>query len=224
MTTSSLQAAVWNLLDDDGTYYPAANVLGALNEAQRFFCLLTLCLEMTSSFPLTAGTAFYHMLPVFPDWLLPRRVLNSAGQRLRPGRLNVLDALYPNWTNSPGTPKRYAHLGFDLLAICQQPTENDVMLVTYAQAPAPLENPTDVPEIRENSHFALPNYAAYALRQPEGGQEFRKFLGYFNDFLDEAQAVQMLVKAKNVDAGYERPPFELERMDRSRLVAWGKRP
>ena len=72
---------------------------------------------------------------------------------------------------------------------------------------------------QETSRYALANYAVYALRQPEGAQEFSKFLPYLNDFLDEATAVQKLVKAKNLDAHYEKAPFELEGMDRSRLIA-----
>lgn len=219
MDVAQLETLVWDILDDTGTYYPAANVLAALNEAQRLFCLVTLCLETTASFSLTSATAWYHVLPQFPDFLLARRLVSSTGARLRPSRIDVLNALNTNWRNSPGAPIRYAVLGMDLLAVYNQPAGADSLTLTYAQAPPALVNPTDAPAIRETSHFALANYAAYACRQPEGGQEFAKFLPYLNTFLDEATAVQKLVKAKNLDANYEKPPFELEAMDRSRLLA-----
>ena len=219
MNVAALEAQVWNLLDDDGTYYIEPSVRAALNEAQRFFCLITLSLEATASFPLNAGQPFYHALSVFPDWLAPRRILNSAGVRLRPGKLSDLDAVNTNWQATPGAPQRYSHSGLDFLAVYPQPAAADSLLVVYAQSPATLVTQADVPAILESSHFALANYAAYAVRQVEGGGEFAKFSGYFNDFLDEAQRVQKLVKAKNLDARYEKPPFELERMDRSRLIA-----
>lgn len=218
MNLAALETQTWTLLDDDGTYYQQPAVDAALNEAQRFFCLLTLCLETTTSFALTAETTFYHVRQALPDWLLPRRILNSNGQRLRPARFTELDAVNTNWQATPGTPQRYAHAGMDFLGIYPQPAADDVLTVVYAAAPALLVSAGDVPDIQENSHFALPNYAAYALRQAEGGQEFSKFLGYFGDFLDEAQRVQGLIRAKNLDARYERPPFELARMDRSRML------
>jgi hypothetical protein len=220
MTVSELETLVWQQLDDDGTFYPELAVRGALNEAQRFFCLLTLCLETTVTFPLPAATAFFHMRETYTDWLLPRRIESSAGKPLRPAKLSELDALDAQWQSSPGTPSRYAALGFDFLAIYQQPAAEDTLTITYSQAPVPLVNQTDLPQIPEASHFALANYATYAVRQVEGGQEFAKGLGCFSDFLDEAQRVQKLVKAKNLDARYERMPFELDRIDRSKLLKY----
>lgn len=218
MNVAQLEAQVWNLLDDNGTYYPEPATLAALNEAQRFFCLLTLALETTASFSLAAAQPFYHVLAQLPDFLLPRRILNSNGQRLRPGRLSDLDAVNSTWQATPGLPQRYAHSGLDFLAVYPQSAASDVLTLVYAQAPPALVNQSDVPAIQENSHFCLANYAAYALRQAEGGQEMSKFTGYFNEFVDEAQRVQKLIKAKNLDARYEKAPFELEGMDRSRLL------
>lgn len=219
MNLAALEQQTWDLVDDDGTYYQELAVRAALNEAERLFCLITLSYEVTSSFPLNGEQAFYHVRETLTDWLAPRRLLASSGQRLRPGRLSDLDALNSGWQDTPGTPSRYAHLGLDFLAIYPQPAEADALVAVYAAAPPQMVDAADEPVIQENSHFALPNYAAYALRQPEGGQEFSKFLGYFNDFLDEVQRVQALVLAKNLDLRYEIAPFELERMDRSRLLA-----
>lgn len=219
MTVAQLESQVWTLLDDDGTYYPEASVLAALNEAQRFFVLISLCLEKTAALPLTAAEPFYKVLATFSDWLLPRRIQNSAGMRLRAGRLSEFAAMNRTWQQTAAMPQRYALSGLDFLSIYPQPPDADTLTVTYVHAPADLVNQNDEPEIRENSQFALANYAAYALRQPEGGQEFRKFTGYLGDFLDEAHRVAALVRAKNLDADYERLPFELALADRSRLLS-----
>lgn len=219
MNVGQLQTLTLTKLSDNGTYY--ASTLGTLNEAQRLFVLLTLCLETTANFPLAATQPFYHVLPTFTDFLLPRRVLNSAGQRLRPAKLSELDALDSGWQSTPGIPTRYAMVGLDLLAVYPQPVATDALTVTYARAPVLMTVSGNTPEIPARSHYSLSNYAAYASRLLEGGQEFAKFGGYFNDFLDEAQELQELMKARNLDLRYEKNPFELAGVDRSTLV-WSK--
>lgn len=72
-----MRARVLLALDESAsapTYYTAKSVDWALNEAQRFFALLTLCLEATRPFVLTPGARFYKMLPEWPDWIAPLRV------------------------------------------------------------------------------------------------------------------------------------------------------
>ena len=51
-------------------FYPASEVLSALNRAQRMMALLTLYLETTVQFTLGAG-AFYSMRSTYQDWMLP---------------------------------------------------------------------------------------------------------------------------------------------------------
>lgn len=55
-------------------FYGRAAALGALNLAQRLYCLITLCLEATRPFDLTPGRYWYHALAEWPDWIAPLRV------------------------------------------------------------------------------------------------------------------------------------------------------
>ena len=212
MNLTTLQGLVWQKLNDaNGTYYPDAT--GALNEVQRLFVLLSLCLEAVETFPLTANTVSYNLLGTLTDFILPRRFYNSAGQQLRPATIAELEALDSAWQTTTGTPQRYVMRGLDWLAIYPQPAAADTLTAVYARCPVAMAAGSDSPEIRAASQYALVNGAAYVLRSPEGGQEMSKFTGFFQEFLAEAQKVATLVRERNRDSGFETAgPFELERV------------
>jgi hypothetical protein len=200
-------------------FYPSAEIVAALNEAQRFFVLLTLGLETTQPWNVPAATTFFHMLTFFTDWMVPLRITTSTGAKVRPSRFEDLGALDSNWRNSPGAPYRYAAAGADFLALYRQPAGSGTTLsVTYARAPVPLVNDTDVPEIPEEYHSKLVAYGIYRPRQVEGGQEFAKTLPMLGEFLDGAQHYANYVRARNRGSQYDKTPFELEKFDRSTLL------
>jgi hypothetical protein len=209
MTVAQLEQLVWTKLNDStGTYYPQA--LGALNEAQRLFALLSLCLETSATFTLAAGTLGYNVLTQIPGFILPQRTYNSAGEQLRPSTVAELEALDANWMSTPGLPQRYVFRGLDFLMVYPQPAAADTLVIAHSRCPAMLAANGDVPEIRAASQYALANYAAWALRQPEGGQEFAKFAGYLKEFMAEAKKVGDLVRERNKDKGFETVgPYEL---------------
>lgn len=200
-------------------YYPAAEIDAALNEASRFFCLLTLGLETTQPWSVPAATTFTHMLTVFPDWIVPLRLTTATGAKVRPARIAELQSRDPFWINSPGTPERYNHSGCDFLALYKQPaTPGTVLQVTYARAPVPMAADNDIPETPAEYHPRYVDYGIYRMRQGEGAQEFAKALPYFNSFLDGAQHYAAYVRSRNLGSRYDAVPFELESFDRSELL------
>lgn len=207
------------------TFYPRAEIVAALNEASRFFVLLTLGLEKTSTWSVPAYNAnapFYHMLQYFTDWICPLRITLTTGAKVRPARLDQLNALDPNWWNSAGTPARYAALGADFLALYQQWAGGGTLQVTYARAPVALVNDTDVPETPAEYHPRYVDYAIYRCRQVEGGQEFGKALKYLQSFFAGAKHYAAYVRSRNLAARYDKVPFELEKYDLSKLLALRK--
>lgn len=204
-------------------FYQPNEATNALNSAQRLMVLLTLCLETTAEFDLEAETAFYSMLTVFPDWLLPLRMrLNVAG-KLKPGRLSDFAALDSAWSTTLGQPDRYALLGFDFLAVYKVPYADMEMTVscTYAQCPAVLVNATDVPQVPEEYQPALIDGAIPLLRIKEGAGELEKTMPNWNRFLDACQKLGDYVRARNKEQGYDYLPVELARFDRSKLLMKG---
>ena len=212
MNVTTMERLVWQKLNDaGGVYYPSA--LGALNEAQRLFALLTLSLEKTATFSLPANTFSSQILPQLPDFILVRRIFNSLGAQLRPVTIAQLAALDSTWQLTTGTPTRYVTRGFNWIGVYPQPEADDTLSMVYARAPLALTGNDSIPEIRSVSHIALVNFAAWALRQPEGAQEFAKFAAYQADFMAEAKKVADLVRERNRDSGFETvEPFELTRV------------
>lgn len=198
--------------------YPTLEIVAALNEAQRFFCLLTLVLETTQPWTVPVNTTFYRMLTIFTDWIVPLRITTQAGAKVRPGRLEDLSSLDSLWMAQPGDPYRYASLGADLLALYRQTATGTTLNVTYARCPLTLAADTDAPEVRAEYHPSLVAYAIYRLRQSEGAAEFAKALPMLGEFLDAAGKCAAYVRARNRGSQYDAGPFEIEAYDKSQLL------
>lgn len=223
MTAAQLMARTLKRLDEDagGGFYTPAEALVALNRGQRLFVLLTLCLETTATLPLDAGVVWYRLLDEFGTFLLPLRlrVAGAGGAKVRPARLADLDALSATWQAAEGTPARYACLGFDQFAIYPHPAAGGTSLdVTLAFCPSAMTEGS-TPEIPEEDHPALIDFAIPVLRLKEGGQEFAKSLRYLDRFFEAAAKRAAYVRARSLEQRYDRVPVEWERWDRSRLVA-----
>jgi hypothetical protein len=207
--------------------YPTAEIIARLNEAQRFFMLLTLGLEVTAPWTVPAylpGTQnmSFRMLTVFPDWIVPLRITTAAGAKIKPARLEDLNSLDSQWMSSPGTIARYVAGGADSVGLYHQPTVATTLNVTYARAPVALADDADVPETPEEYHPNLVAYGVYGMRQGEGAQEFEKGLPFFDTFLDGAQHYAAYVRSRNLGSRYDKVPFELEKFDRSQLLKMRK--
>ncbi len=223
MTVAQIQTRIWNRLDDDGTYYPSSEVLGAINEGQRLFVLLTLCLEKTATLS-DIQLVSYRLLQQsgFEDFLCPLRIRVSGGARLQASRLGELDALDDDWQATAGTPDRYAVLGLDLLCLNKQPASSGTDLsITYAHAPAIITAVGSSPEIPAEYHTDLVDYAIHALRVKEGGKDFLDTLPLLNRFLENASKLNAHVRARGLAHRYDRLPAELEKVDLSRLFPKG---
>jgi hypothetical protein len=225
MIASDLQDRLLERLGDTQTgeyvqvgYYTPAEALNWLNAVQRIFVLLTLCLETTEPFIVSPGAAFFHMMAEYPDWLLPLRVSVAGGSRVLPSRLSELAALDANWSSSAGVPARYGLVGFDLLAVYQQPVGEVSLDLTYARCPDLMVNPDDEPEIPAEYQPELIEGAIPLLRAKEGGGELQKVMAAWDRFMDAAGKLAEYVRARNKELGYDRMPAELRRFDRSKML------
>ena len=226
MNVLELQRRIIDRVGDDPDvdpslmHYGPTEVLAALNQVQRLFCLFTLCLETTANFGLT-GLARYHMLNQFADWIAPLRLRNALGNKIKPSRLADLAALDRSWAAHAGTPVRYARTGFDLLSFYQQNTST--ISITYARSPIDLLSsyPADngqAPEIPARYHPTLIDGAIPILRVKEGMQEWQKVLGQWDRYVDAVQELANEVRARNREQGLDTLPIEIKRYDRSRML------
>lgn len=226
MTVLELQRRTIARLGDDPDgqvaqmHYTPTEVLAALNQAQRLFVLFTLCLETTANFALT-GTARYHMLNTFGDWIVPLRIRNAVGKQVRPSRLADLAALDPQWSKQTGTPVRYTHTGFDLLQFYKH--DSTTIPITYARSPIELlsaypSNNAQTPEIPDRYQPALIDAAIPLLRTKEGQQEWKKVLPQWDRYLEAVDDLAVKIRARNKEQGYDTAPVELNRADWSRML------
>jgi hypothetical protein len=222
MTLGELQTRTLERLGETaaaGSYYTAEEVRIAINEGQRLFSYLTLCLESTASLTLTANQAWYTPLAAIPDWIAPLRVRISGtgGTKLEPKRLEQLDALSSTWQTESGPPRRYASLGPNLLAVHPQPSSGGAALaITYARSPVALTGAGQSPEIPEEYHPELIHYALPRLRSKEGAEEWAKNLPDFKRFWQAAKKMATFVRSRNQSAKYDTLPPEASWFDRSR--------
>jgi len=186
-------------------YYPKLEIIAALNEGLRFWCLLTLGLEITAGW--TPGATFTHMLTVFSDWIAPLRIMTSAGAIVRHSNLADMAAIDPSWIFATGTAQRYVAIGADFVGVYPA---GGTLSVTYARAPVVLAADGDVPEMPIEYHPRLVDYGIYRMRQVEGGQEFLKSLKYFASFMDGAEHYGNYVRNRNKGADYDTGPLELK--------------
>lgn len=219
ITVSRFKSLLWERLDDDGTYYTAAEVLHALNVMQRLFCLLTLCIERTVTFTLTNGVAFYEIDNQISDFLVPLRVSHS-GTRLRNETIHNMDLRDGAWRTRPGNPRRYAIEGVSpgILAITPRPASGSHTLAfTYAAEPAALVLETDVPEIAPEQQPHLVDGAYWWLRLKEGGAEFAAAGQYLQRLLAATSKYASFTRARSRAQSYDSIPYDLATFDKSRF-------
>lgn len=218
-----LRTRVWEQLEDDGTYYTRDQVHYSLNFAQRFFALMTLCIEKTASFNLAGSTAYYTISGQIADFIVPLRA-SYNGVRVRPVRLGELAKL-GTWSTStignPGVPTtvtKYAQQGFDQLAIYPQPPGSASLSLVYAAIPPDLSADSDVPVIPPENHQHLVDFAIWLLRLPEGGAEGTTLTkDYLDRFMGAVKQVAEWNRSRLKALAYDHSPVDADLTDLSRL-------
>lgn len=220
MDLSTLQTRILQRLDDTaGTYYTTAEVTEAINKGNRLMCFLTLCVERTANFTVSANTPFYAPRSTLTDWLLPLRIaIPASGKKIKPARFHELNTLNRLWVTATGEPQYYFSLGHNFLGFT--PTlgvGSTTVSVTYAAEPAVLSSAGDVPEAPVEYHSELLDYAYYHCRMKEGGQESANALASLQLFMTACQKLSEFTRAKAKAEGYDAEPFDLASYDKSNL-------
>lgn len=220
LTLFELRQRVWDILEDDGSYYTAAEVRRALNAAENLFALITLCLERTFSFTLTNGQAFQDLTSALPDGLCLLSVYFGA-TRLFADTIDILDQSDSAWRNTAGNPQRYIQMGFlqnGVFAVTPQPAiGTNTLTITAAVQPAGMVGDFDVPSIPGDQQIYLPDIAIGFLQLKVGGQELANAQEYVKRGLSGAQKYQSFVLSRSRAQLYDTMPLDLSRIDMSRF-------
>lgn len=201
--------------------YSRQEALDAINEAQRIFVLLTMCLEAQDTFSTAASQLYYYVSDQLPNFLCPLRVLTPEGRKIRPMSLGNNEALSSTWRTVTGEPARYANLGWDLMAITPVPDAIYALSIKYARMPVRLTESGSA-EIPEEDQESLHHCGTAILRLKEGGQLLAKEMWRFESFLDTARRRAAYVRARSRDNQYDSIPAEWKMPDLSRLLKKAK--
>lgn len=218
MNAGELKDRTSKRLDDDGTYYTPDEVLNALNAGLRFMALQTLCVERTANFTVAAATCWHTILDQLADHIKIFRVRRSSS-RVYPTTFHEQDCFSASWEVTAGAVEKYLTIGCNLLAVTPQPVGGGTLSITYAACPAALVDDTDVPEVPEEYHQELINFATFYLRLKEGGQELANELDNLQSFLDACLKLATYVRARCQAQDYDiAPPFDIRARDNSRKL------
>lgn len=221
MNTGELIEQTYKRLDedpDDPAYFTTTEVLNALNVGLRVMALLTLCIERTANFTITAATCWHTILDQLADCIKIFRVRKGA-TRLQPTTFHEQDCYSAAWEATAGAVQVYLTIGCNLLAITPQPAGGDTLSITYAACPATLTADGDVPEVPEEYHQDLIDFALFYLRLKEGGLELKNAMANLMAFYDGALKLATYVRARCQAQDYDiAPPFDIQARDRSRKI------
>lgn len=216
MTFGDLKSHVCMLLGESRTapvFYTFPEIEAALNQAQRLFAFLTLCIERSVSLALESSVFFGSQLP--SDWVLPLRIKDTtlaaapSNAKVHPARLEDFIAENLWWQYDVGLPKRYAVLGSSGLVIFPAAAApGGSVRVRYAAMPVLMDSDGDIPEIPAEYHNTLADWAVVRLRCKEGGQEFMKEMARSQHFFEDAKKLALWTRSRYLGLGYDTVPSE----------------
>lgn len=216
MTGPELNSRLLKRLGEDPAlprFFTSAHAYAALNEAQQFFVLLTLCLEAevtlpVSGFELDARTTA-------ANWLVCLALRRSDGTKIQPATLGAMAARDPFWQSSTGAIQRYATAGFSTLFVSPWGVTN--VTATYARGPVLISASVD-PEIPEEYQPCLLDYAQVRLRLHQGAQLLAADMPLLNSFMEAVTKCAAYVRARSLDLRYDVLPPEVKMPDWSRVL------
>lgn len=221
MDLTAISTRVLERLDDSGgVFYLTSEVTSAINKAQRIFAFLSHCIERSATLTLVADQYNYKLKDDsdFATFLLPLRAVCN-GARLQSRTVGWMDAKNTRWRLKRDTPTDYAMLGFDLLFCYPTPDASGFEIdLTFVAEPVALSSGSDVPEIFEEDHPALIDFAIYWLRLKEGGLESQNTMPMLKRFLEAASMRAAAQRAQGLAQKFDRiVTFDLASVDQAAL-------
>lgn len=221
MTRSELTSIVQKKIEEDAAqsfrWYTDQQIANALNDGLIIYSALTMCIETSIPIACSAGNAFYDVLNAEPRAIAVLRVTEN-GVRLAPDRIQAFKAGNNSWRLHPGPPERFAVVGANLLAAHPVPSSSSITLsVTLARTAAVMLFGSSIPEIPEEEHFSLAEYAAWFLpTAKEGASE--KANQCLSRFLETVAVRIAQVRDRSNSRGYLTMPMPINKEAIQKLV------
>jgi len=188
VTLASLKSRVWAQLDDNTRFYPAAEVIRAINDSLQQLNLFT----GIAQGPTTITTEINRHIYRLSGTMLAPMAVDLDGKQLHRTSLENLAARQQRWLKETsanyGPPSVWAPIGIRTIAI--HPADavgGRTLTVTGVLEPTLLVNDTDIIDIPDELVDAVEVLSVLALQLKEGGAVFYQASARFIEFQKEVQ-------------------------------------
>lgn len=156
-----------NRAGENSTFWIPREKQDAMNEAMCVWQLMTGEWTTTKPQGVVSGDVYYNV----PKQIIStQRVLYNTTP-LTPTSVEALDLGFPGWASTPGTPRMWAPIGINMIAVYPQPTSGVLNFEGMAETPT-FQNNGDKLDMGEEELDPLLSYAHHYLTFKEGGAEF----------------------------------------------------
>jgi len=148
---------------DDPVFFSAGQLSNLVDEACEVLAEETQAIRRQALVPWRAGTGFYQVTTVDPDFMAPTRLWNhKTGQRLTCLSMTELDAMDTRWQVTTGSPEVWFPVSWDMFGVYPKPAGADgVFRLDYMAWPRSLMDDGDRSELPEATHDAVVLYGQY---------------------------------------------------------------
>ena len=148
---------------DDPVFFSLRQLGDLVDEACDILAEETQSIRRQALIPWRAGTGYYQVTTVDPDFMAPTRLWNhKTGLRLTCLSMQELDAMDTNWQTTTGTPEVWFPVSWDMFGVYPKPAGADgVLRLDYMAWPRSLMDDSDRSELPEATHDAIVLYGQY---------------------------------------------------------------
>jgi hypothetical protein len=185
-----------NLGDADMIQHSPSSINSSIQEAYRFVCAKTLCLEKSFKFPQIGNQVYYDFLTYHHDLLIVSAIWNLTTNRwLIPGSRKMFDEWRWDWELMEGEPQWFDPINYRYTAIIPH---NSVQSGSGFQVfyKAKAEDLTDdsILSIPSTAIKCVENYAT--ADQFFIDREFARGIRYYKQFLEDIPVIKKLALRK----------------------------
>lgn len=159
-------------------FWTRAEILGYINEGLMELNLISGRLHTTGSVVVSSSN-FYSS----PDSTISVMHAAVGGKSLTRTSLEDLDRRNSQWESQTGTPKRWAPIGVNLLAVHPRPASGTSSVdFSVLRVPTAMIDDSTAIDLDDEFIDALEDYGFHISRFKEGGQEFANAMSALEDF------------------------------------------
>jgi len=195
MTRLDLTAKLQNQFGNS-VYFDQQAINDSIQDGLDEACAFTGCIYKSAVIPFQAGTTYYDMLELLPDYIGLVAMWNNTIRRwMFPTSVRKLNQQRLDWDSCYGTPQFFCPISHRWVAIWMKPSVSTYgnMIVFYRAAAPPLDDLTPIP-VPDDHIKVIESYSITDLW--EQAQEWGKAINKFKGYAQTLEALRVLMRNK----------------------------